>query len=182
MNKNLRPGRPLGSYYHGIVATPPACDQCPLRYKKKVLPDGPVPARLAFIGEEPGRTEERVGRGFVGPSGDLLWNHLCVAANIAREDCWVSNAILCRAERVQLSNGAIIERAVVQQMAATCCYKRLVDELLVVDPVVCIPLGNIALRQLIQVPRANIYNYRGSRSEIDIASLSDTIARHTHGV
>jgi len=182
MNEHLRPGRPSGTYYHGIVATAPACDQCPLRYKKRVHPDGPIPARIAIIGEEPGQKEERLGRGFVGPSGDLLWNQLGVAADISRDECWVTNALLCKAEKVQLSNGAVLEKTVVQQMAAACCYRRLVDELCAVDPVVCIPLGNVALRQLTQIPNAGIYNYRGSRTEVNLAALSDRLQRQAYGI
>lgn len=181
MNEHLRPGRMAGPYYHGIIATPPTCEQCPLRFKKKVLPDGPVPARLAFIGEEPGKKEERVGRGFVGPSGELLWNHLGPACDIRREEVWVTNACLCRAEKVQLANGAVLEKEEVQKLAACCCYRRLIDELRVVDPVVCIPLGNLALRALLQIQGAGVYNYRGSISETDLASLSDRLYRQAYG-
>lgn len=175
INPHLRTGRQLGVYYHGVVATPPDCDRCPLRYKRKVLPDGPLPARMAFIGEEPGKVEERKGRGFVGPSGELLWSHLGPAAGFIREEVWVTNAILCKSEKVKLDNGAILPRDMVQKLAAKCCYRRLIDELRVVDPVVCIPLGNIALKQLTRIKKAKIYAYRGSRLELDLPSLSDRL-------
>jgi DNA polymerase len=38
-----------------------------------VPPDGPAPCDLVVVGEAPGREEMKQGRGFVGPSGRLLW-------------------------------------------------------------------------------------------------------------
>lgn len=182
MDNNLRPNRPLGSYYHGVVSTAPDCDRCPLRYKRKVLPDGPVPAKYAFIGEEPGSREERVGRGFVGPSGQLLWESFAPSAGFTRDECWVTNARLCRAEKVKLENGAILPKDTVQKMAAACCYRRLIDELRVVDPVICIPLGSTALKQITQIAKAGIYAYRGSRMEVDLAALSDRLYKEAIGL
>jgi len=170
-NPHLRPNRPRGEHHHGILAVAPACEHCPLRYKRKVLPDGPVPAKFAFIGEEPGRTEERKGRGFVGPSGRLLWDELGPACGFTRDDVWVTNTLLCRAEKVKLANGAMLPKEMVKEMAANCCRQRLISELQVVDPVVVVPLGNIALRTLTQITRAKIYGYRGSRLEVDLLAL-----------
>jgi uracil-DNA glycosylase len=62
-------------------------------------------------------------------------------------------------------------------MATACCRHRLIDELRVVDPVVIIPLGNYALQTLTGNDGAKIYNYRGSRQEIDLAALSDFLHR-----
>jgi len=132
-----------------------------------------MPARVAFVGEEPGVTEERKGLGFVGPSGSLLWDMLGPACGFKRSDIWVTNAALCRSERVKLSNGAELPRETVQQMAVECCKLRLLDELQVIDPVVIVPLGSIALKQLTGVLKAKIYGYRGSRSEIDLAALAE---------
>jgi uracil-DNA glycosylase family 4 len=176
-NPHLRPGRVNGISYHGIVSTPPACERCPLRFKKKVLPDGPVPAKIAFVGEEPGRVEERQGKGFVGPSGRLLWEALGPAIGFQRSDVWVSNAALCRSERVRLDNGAVLPREVVQQMATECCHRRLLDELRVVDPVVIVPLGNVALKHLTGVSGAKIFSYRGSISEVDLGLLVERLQR-----
>ncbi len=39
----------------------------------RVEPDGPVPCDLAIVGEAPSHEELKQGRGFVGPSGRLLW-------------------------------------------------------------------------------------------------------------
>lgn len=172
-NPHLRPGRALGPYFHGLVSTHPSCDRCPLRFKKKVLPDGPIPAKLCFIGEEPGRVEERKGRSFVGPSGRLLWEALGPACGFTRQEIWVTNSALCRAERVRLENGAELPKDTVKSLAAQCCRRRLMDELRTVDPVVIVPLGNIALRAVTGIEAAKIYNYRGSRTEVDLPLLAE---------
>jgi DNA polymerase len=41
----------------------------------RVEPDGPVPCDLAVVGESPGKEEVKLGRGFVGKSGQLLFGH-----------------------------------------------------------------------------------------------------------
>ncbi len=54
--------------------------------------EGPVPARLALIGEQPGDAEDRQGRPFVGPSGELL-DRALAAAGIERASVYVTNAV-----------------------------------------------------------------------------------------
>ncbi len=63
-----------------------------------VSPDGPVPCDLAVVGEAPGREEIKAGRGFVGPSGRMLWgegekdlNLMWEIARRPRESCYVTN-------------------------------------------------------------------------------------------
>jgi len=162
------------SYYHDLVSTAPDCKNCPLRYKKKVYPDGPIPAQIAFVGEAPGAKEEREGRPFIGPSGELMWEHFGPAVGIAREDVWVTNAILCRLEKVKLATGAILPKDTVMELAAACCHRRLIDELRVVNPnpsFVIVPLGNTALRALTGIAKAKIYAYRGSIQQVDIHGI-----------
>lgn len=59
-----------------------------------VSPSGPVPCQIAIVGEAPGSEELRQGRGFVGPSGRLLWPVLYELVGIQRPDCYVTN--LCK--------------------------------------------------------------------------------------
>lgn len=167
--------RPRGPYFHGLLAQPD-CERCPLRYDVKVMPDGPVPAPIAFVGEEPGNTELVEGRGFVGPSGQILWM-LAQSAGFTREDVWVSNAALCVARPVKLPSGAILSKMKVKAMAAQACRQRLLGELITVDPVVVVPLGNWALWALADIPNARIYSYRGSRIEMDLNVLLDLVKR-----
>ena len=59
-----------------------------------VPPDGPVPCEWAVVGEAPAEVEMREGRGFVGPSGSLLWPLMRRLAMLGREQVYVSN--LCK--------------------------------------------------------------------------------------
>lgn len=59
---------------------------------RAVAGEGDADARLAIVGEQPGDTEERIGRPFVGPAGQLLDAHL-QAAGIDRSQLWLTNAV-----------------------------------------------------------------------------------------
>ena len=162
-------------YYHGLLYQPD-CENCFLRYDTKVLPDGPIPARIAFVGEEPGSQEKSEGRGFVGPSGQALW-HLAKMAGINREDVWVTNAALCQARNVKLTTteSSFKHKSIVKAVAAKCCRARLVAELRHVNPAVVVPLGNWALWALSDIPKAKIYAYRGSRMDVNLDILLQNI-------
>lgn len=164
-----------GAYHHGVVSTPPDCENCPFRYDRKVMPDGPVPARIAIVAESPGREELKQGRGLVGPTGQLVWQ-FAAACGLDRAECWVSNTMLCAPRDVRLTNGAMIKKDIAQAMAAKACRQRLVDELRVVNPVSVVALGNWTLWALSDIPNAKIYDYRGSRLDVDLAQLSYRIA------
>jgi DNA polymerase len=57
-----------------------------------VTGEGPIGARIAFVGEQPGDQEDRQGRPFVGPAGQLLTRALR-EAGIAREEAYLTNAV-----------------------------------------------------------------------------------------
>lgn len=73
-----------------------ACSACSLREKvNSPTPfHGPVPADIAVIGEAPGHTEEREGKGFIGQSGQLLRRKLR-ANGIDDKSCLWSNVVAC---------------------------------------------------------------------------------------
>ena len=57
-----------------------------------VLGEGPVGATIAFVGEQPGDQEDRQGRPFVGPAGQLLSRAL-EEAGIDRREAYLTNAV-----------------------------------------------------------------------------------------
>jgi uracil-DNA glycosylase family protein len=71
-----------------------ACTRCPLyRCATQVVPgEGPVPAPMMLVGEQPGDQEDLAGRPFVGPAGRILERAL-EQAGIAREEVFVTNAV-----------------------------------------------------------------------------------------
>jgi DNA polymerase len=60
--------------------------------KRAVLGEGPIDAAIAFVGEQPGDQEDRQGRPFVGPAGQLL-DRAMSDAGIDRARVYVTNAI-----------------------------------------------------------------------------------------
>ena len=172
----------MSNYYHGLIVKPD-CHKCPLQHDRKVYPDGPIPARLAIVGEGPGRDEVEDGYGFVGPSGKLLW-YLAGCKGIKREDVWVTNAALCMPRDVRLATGAVLPRGRVLQLSAQACYKRLIGELLHVtrnEPnAVIVPVGNVPLYSLTKRKGSKIFAYRGSRQSVDLQLLWNDIHRNPH--
>lgn len=176
-------GKPAGlpphwwnMYYHCIISTKPDCDSCPLKRKRKVFPNGPVPADVAIVGEAPGKNEVRKGIGFAGDSGDVLWNQIGPHVGLRRETSWVSNAILCRPDKVKLASGAWLPEETVKRLALQCCQRRLIDELRIVKPKVIIPVGSWALRGLgLYGAKASVYAYRGSVQPVDLDELATKI-------
>lgn len=73
------------------------CDVCPLNGGAVVPPSGASTADFVIVGEGPGANEVREGKPFVGASGVKL-NEILKAAGISRAQCYITNAVLCRAE------------------------------------------------------------------------------------
>jgi uracil-DNA glycosylase len=70
------------------------CRGCEL-YKyatQAVFGEGPANARIMFIGEQPGDQEDRAGRPFVGPAGEVL-NKALHEVGLDRAEVYVSNAV-----------------------------------------------------------------------------------------
>ena len=70
------------------------CTRCHL-YKhatQTVFGEGPVDARLMFVGEQPGDQEDLAGKPFVGPAGQVF-NRALATAGVARDTVYVTNAV-----------------------------------------------------------------------------------------
>src|SRR5437868_2197062 len=70
------------------------CHGCELycHATQAVFGEGPVPAKLMLVGEQPGDQEDKAGKPFVGPSGRLL-DETLEAARIDRREVYVTNAV-----------------------------------------------------------------------------------------
>jgi DNA polymerase len=76
------------------VSTCAMCDLCKSR-TRAVPGEGNPQAKILFIGEGPGFHEDKQGRPFVGPSGQLL-QELLKSINLKREDVFITNVVKCR--------------------------------------------------------------------------------------
>ena len=73
------------------------CPLCKLaRTRKNAVPgEGQISAKIMFIGEAPGRSEDEKGKPFVGAAGRILDN-LLKKASIERSQVFITNIVKCR--------------------------------------------------------------------------------------
>lgn len=73
------------------------CRRCPLCERRRhiVFGAGNPNAQLVFVGEGPGRDEDRQGEPFVGAAGELL-TRIIQAINLSREQVYIANIVKCR--------------------------------------------------------------------------------------
>ena len=70
------------------------CRLCETR-THTVFGEGDVDAKIFFIGEGPGETEDQTGRPFVGRAGELL-NKMIGGMGLTREQVFIANIVKCR--------------------------------------------------------------------------------------
>lgn len=70
------------------------CKECDLwnGATQSVFGEGPVPASMMLVGEQPGDQEDRQGRPFVGPAGRVL-DQVLDEAGIGRDQVYLTNAV-----------------------------------------------------------------------------------------
>jgi uracil-DNA glycosylase family 4 len=73
------------------------CTKCRLCETRThtVFGEGDPDARIFFIGEGPGETEDKTGRPFVGRAGELL-NKMIGGMGLNREQVYIANIVKCR--------------------------------------------------------------------------------------
>ncbi|HEX6238181.1 MAG TPA: UdgX family uracil-DNA binding protein [Acidimicrobiales bacterium] len=70
------------------------CTRCDLyrNATQTVFGEGPAPASVMLVGEQPGDREDLAGHPFVGPAGRIL-DEALDRAGISRDDAYVTNAV-----------------------------------------------------------------------------------------
>lgn len=121
------------------------CEKCALcRSRTNIVPgEGNPCARLMFVGEGPGQEEDRQGRPFVGPSGELL-TRMIHAIGMERSECYIANIVKCRPPGNR--NPAPEE--------AEACIGYLRQQTALIRPKVMVLLGRVACRYVL---REDIY-------------------------
>lgn len=126
-----------------------ACRRCPvMEGRRRVLSaaNGRPGAAVMFVGEAPGRRGgERTGVPFSGDQTGRNFERLLEVAELRREDVFITNAVLCnpRDERGRNRPPARAELAA--------CADFLARQMRVVDPLLVVPLGAVALAALDRV-------------------------------
>jgi len=111
------------------------CRKCRLcENRSNIVPgEGNPSAQLMFIGEGPGQEEDRLGRPFVGRSGELL-TRMIHAIGMERSEVYICNVVKCRPP--QNRNPEPDE--------AEACLNYLRAQVALVKPKVVVLLGKIA--------------------------------------
>jgi DNA polymerase len=145
-----------------IAAEAARCTRCDLyrRATQTVFGEGPVPARLMLVGEQPGDREDLAGHPFVGPAGRVLDDALG-EAGVERDLVYVTNAVKHFKWKPR-GKRRIHERPNAAEIMA--CSGWLADEVAHVSPDVVVALGAVAVRALFGKPLA-ITSLRGQAHE-----------------
>jgi uracil-DNA glycosylase family 4 len=136
------------------------CKRCPLHKTRTnvVFGTGSGKTRLVFVGEAPGRDEDLQGKPFVGKAGQLL-TRIIEAAQLDRDDVYITNVIKCRPEGNRDPLPQEIEL----------CSVYLTEQLEILKPKAICALGRFAAQALSgrKLPMADYRNeslfYRGTR-------------------
>ena len=87
-------GDNAGTAWAGVREEAKGCTRCPL-YRtgtQTVFGEGPLDARIMFVGEQPGDQEDLAGRPFIGPAGQLF-DRALGEAGVDRSAAYVTNAV-----------------------------------------------------------------------------------------
>ena len=111
------------------------CRFCPLfQGRTQAVPgEGNCQARLMFVGEAPGRDEDRQGRPFVGRAGQLL-TKIIEAMGFKRQDVYIANVVKCRPP----------ENRTPRPDEVKACSPYLLRQIELINPRVIVALGKIA--------------------------------------
>lgn len=122
----------------------------------QVVPgEGSADAEIMFIGEGPGKVEDKTGRPFVGPAGKFL-DELLRSIGLVRDEVFIANMVKCRPPGNRDP----------QEEEMEACRPWLDQQIEVLDPKIFVPLGRFAMRKflpnaVISREHGNIYERSG---------------------
>jgi DNA polymerase len=143
----IEPGSNLRASWEALLKDARKCTRCEL-YKvgtQTVFGEGPLDARIMFVGEQPGDQEDIAGRPFVGPAG-ALFDRALEAAGIDRATVYVTNAVK-HFKFVQRGKRRIHNKPDAGEITA--CRWWLEHERELLRPPVTVALGATAARSLV---------------------------------
>jgi uracil-DNA glycosylase family 4 len=124
----------------GLLAQARACERCSelaATRKTVVFGAGNADAKLMFVGEAPGASEDEQGLPFVGRAGKLL-DQLLGEIGLERKEVWVCNVLKCRPPGNRDPLPVEIEN----------CQEYLLRQVELIEPAVICTLGNFATKLL----------------------------------
>ncbi len=130
-----------------------ACNKCALSKTrgKIIFGEGNPHAEILVIGEAPGREEDKIGRPFVGKSGELLNKILTVCGFSRNEHIYISNIVRCHPPGNRVPSVSEVQT----------CFPYLLEQIGFIDPKIIITLGATPLKELTDNKGAKITKLRG---------------------
>jgi uracil-DNA glycosylase family 4 len=137
------------------------CQKCVLCQSRTntVFGEGDPNARVMFIGEGPGQTEDELGRPFVGRAGELLDKQIA-AMGLSREQVYIANIVKCRPPQNRTPAPDEVQA----------CFDYLVRQIEIVQPEVIVTLGGPAIKALIDT-KEGVTRIRGTWFEFTALAL-----------
>ena len=127
-------------------------------HTRLVFGDGDPDAELAFVGEAPGETEDRLGRPFVGRAGEKL-DEMIAAMGLRRSEVYVANVLKSRPPGNRTPLAPEVER----------CGPYLLAQLAIIRPKAVVTLGGPASKLLL-ASELGITRLRGILHSVTLGS------------
>lgn len=142
------------------------CYLCDLakRRKNTVFGEGNLGAKLMFIGEGPGASEDESGRPFVGRAGELLTKIITNVLELSREDVYIANIVKCRPPENRVPT--------LEEVAA--CKPYLIQQIKMIEPKIIVALGSTSFHHLTGEYEMPISKIRGEVLDFGNAKLIPT--------
>ena len=156
------PGPGDGRALRVVAESAEGCTRCDL-YRdatQVVFGEGPVPAPIMLVGEQPGDQEDKAGHPFVGPAGRIL-DEALAEAGIDRTTVYVTNAV--KHFKWEPRGKRRIHKTPGAREVAACTYW-LDREVAAVAPAVLVALGATAIKPMFE-KRSTIGALRGTVQE-----------------
>ena len=149
------------------------CRNCPLwaNATQTVFGEGNPRAKLMFVGEQPGDSEDREGHPFIGPAGRILDQGLA-DAGISRAEVYITNAV--KHFKWEPRGKRRIHKTPAQREIEA-CYQWLEGEMEAIRPALIVCLGATAAKVLLG-PRFRITQGRGQLQRRE--GLPDVLATY----
>ncbi|BAX81464.1 uracil-DNA glycosylase [Labilibaculum antarcticum] len=128
-----------------------ACDLSKTR-NHAIWGEGNPNADILIIGEAPGADEDKMGRPFVGKSGQLLDKILLACGFTRQEHVFLSNILRCRPPGNRVPKEEEVNE----------CIAYLYEQIELVNPKIIIPLGATALKRLLKDDSLKITKIHGN--------------------
>ena len=117
------------------------CLRCPLGSTRTnmVFGEGNPRTRVMFVGEAPGRDEDRQGRPFVGRAGVILTDIIEKGMGLSRSEVYIANILKCRPPNNRNPLPLEMER----------CFPYLLRQMEIIRPEIIVCLGAVPARALL---------------------------------